>query len=124
MNQRNCTCTPFYRQGATRDAYSVPVGFAWAPACPAHGRGTTWYKRCGEPAVDALHSDGPMPPKRPVRKVSFVVSHPAQHSFTVLGGERPHGERAAAQAAMDAVRAEGARRAEARHDRAGTKPPR
>jgi hypothetical protein len=124
MNARNCTCIAFYRQGLPRDAYSVPVGFAWVAQCPAHGRGTAWYKRVGEPAADQLHSDGPLPPKRPIRKSSFVVSPPAQHDFIVLGGERPHGERAAAQAALDKVRSDQEHRAAARRDRAQAKPPR
>lgn len=114
---RNCICTPFFRQGTPRNTYSVPIGFAWVADCPAHGRETAWYKRAGEPAADQLHSDGPLPPKRPARKSPFVVSPPAQRDFIVLGGERPHGERAAAQAAMDKVQADRERRLRAARDR-------
>jgi hypothetical protein len=117
MNSRNCTCIPFFREGQTRDTYSLPIGFAWAAGCPAHGAGTAWHKHHGQPEADSLHSDGPRPPGRPERKSSFVVSHPAQHDFIVLGGERPSGARAAAQAALDKVRADQERRARAARER-------
>ena len=91
-----CSCEAYFSQPG-----ADPVGLRWNENCPEHGRTSSWFRARSRVDGRVVLPTLPLAPSRGPAKPRFVVSHPAQHEFRVLGGERPNGSAALAQAAWD-----------------------